>query len=129
MRLLKHLIGLTHARSRTDVNLQPAALGALDQFEKIFGAFTLFLLVISNVFVRLLMTLRIILQPAAARGRPNWRSSAKFDQQDIHSRFAQYAKGSCLPHSNPPRTFTRSGATLRALATRGNCHSIASGER
>ena len=41
MGLLEHLIGFAHPRSRADVNLEPAALGALDQLEKIFGPFAI----------------------------------------------------------------------------------------
>jgi len=35
------LISLADARGRADVDLQAAALGALDQFEKVFGPFAM----------------------------------------------------------------------------------------
>ena len=39
MGLLQHLIGLADTGGRADVNLQPPALGALYQLQKIFGSF------------------------------------------------------------------------------------------
>jgi hypothetical protein len=42
VRLFEHLISFTDASSRSDKDFQPAALGSLHQFEKVFRAFAFY---------------------------------------------------------------------------------------
>ena len=61
-------------------------------------------------------------------GRPNCRSSAKLTRSTLTLRSPNIPK--VLPSTfASTAAFTRSAATPRALATRGSCQSIASGER
>jgi hypothetical protein len=41
MGLFEHLVGFADAGRRTDVDFEATPLGALDEFEKIFGAFAI----------------------------------------------------------------------------------------
>ena len=119
VRLLEHAVGLADARGEADVELEPAALRALDELEEVLRPASL------GGRGREVMAARMADLPP----RPGLRTAGRApgSAQHVHARLAEEAEVAPLDLRLDQRLARAPRDTPRARATRGTCQSAACG--